>query len=69
MAKMSKLDYLAITLLIVGGINWATNFWGLNLVELISFGSKIISGLIYNLVGLSAIYSIVRLIYVGLLKN
>ncbi|MCC8106490.1 MAG: DUF378 domain-containing protein [Clostridiales bacterium] len=55
---MSKcLDYTAITLVIIGAVNWGLiGFFKLNLVNLIFGDLTWISRLIYALVGLSGLY-------------
>jgi uncharacterized membrane protein YuzA (DUF378 family) len=56
--KLNKLDWVALTLVLIGGLNWGTIMFGLNLVSLI-FG-KITFGepAVYGLVGLSSLYVI-----------
>ena len=61
--KMSKLDWLAITLLLIGGLNWGLTsnlLFNFNLVEKI-FGTAFLANLIYLLVGASAVYSAIKL--------
>lgn len=55
---MSKgLDYTAITLVIIGAVNWGLiGFFKLDLVNLIFGDLTWISRLIYALVGLSGLY-------------
>ncbi|MCD7716565.1 MAG: DUF378 domain-containing protein [Lachnospiraceae bacterium] len=55
---MSKgLDYTAITLVIIGAVNWGLiGFFKLDLVNLIFGNLTWISRLIYALVGLSGLY-------------
>lgn len=61
MAKMKKLDWIAIVLLIIGGLNWGLiGLFGLNIVELL-FGTSIVTKAIYVLVGASAGYSVFSL--------
>jgi uncharacterized protein len=60
---MKKLDLLAATLLIVGGLNWGlVAIAGFDLVAWIAgleFGeTNAVSRLVYALVGLSAVYAI-----------
>lgn len=54
--KLNALDWIAMILVIVGGLNWglvgAANF---NLVAAI-FGTTALAKIVYILVGLSAIY-------------
>lgn len=58
MAKMKFFDWIAITLLIIGGLNWGlVGVFNFNLVEFL-FSAFNIERIIYGLVGLSAIYSI-----------
>ncbi len=56
--KLNKLDWVALTLVLVGGLNWGTIMFGLNLVSLtigkVTFGEPIV----YGLVGLSSLYVI-----------
>ena len=60
MAKMSKLDILAIILLIVGGLNWGlVGLLNFNLVTSI-FGIGTITKIVYILVGIAAVYSIIK---------
>ncbi len=51
--KLSVIDWIAMILVIVGGLNWGLSIWDINLVEMI-FGS--IDTWIYALVGLSALW-------------
>ncbi|NTW13867.1 MAG: DUF378 domain-containing protein [Candidatus Moranbacteria bacterium] len=57
MGKLNVLDWVALVLLIVGGLNWG--LFGLFRFDLVSaiFGSvAILSRIVYILVGISAIY-------------
>jgi len=57
--KMSILDWIALVLVIVGGLNWGlVGLFGFDLVAAIFGGMSIISRIIYVLVGLAAIYMI-----------
>lgn len=59
MAKMKWYDWLSVTLLTVGGINWAFyGLWNFNLVVAI-FGVGFLAKLVYALIGLSGVYSLV----------
>lgn len=50
-------DYLAIVLLIVGGLNWGlVGFFDFNLVQFL-FGSSIMAKLTYGAVFVSSVYS------------
>ena len=58
MNKLSGLDWLALILLIIGGLNWGlVGLLQTNLVESI-FGMGTLTKIIYDLVGLSALYTI-----------
>jgi uncharacterized protein len=64
---MKKLDLLAATLLIVGGLNWGlVGIAGFDLVAWIvglEFGeTNAVSRIVYALVGLSAVYAIGSLV-------
>lgn len=57
--KKSFLDWLALVLVIVGGLNWG--LWGLFKLDLVNaiFGSMpTLANIVYILVGLSAVYLI-----------
>lgn len=60
MAKIKVLDWVALVLLIVGGLNWglvAINpAW--NVVELLLGSIPVLARIIYAIVGLSALYTI-----------
>ncbi|MDH4211640.1 MAG: DUF378 domain-containing protein [candidate division WOR-3 bacterium] len=57
--KLSILDWIALILLIVGGLNWGlVGLFGFDLVAAIFGPMSIISRIVYTLVGLSAIYLI-----------
>ena len=57
--SMSAMDWIAMTLLFVGGINWGLiGLFNFNLVAFIFGEMTTISRLVYVLVGLSALYSI-----------
>ena len=57
MKKLTGLDWLAMILIIVGGLNWGlVGLFNFNLVDAIFGVRGIISLIIYVLVGLSALY-------------
>jgi uncharacterized membrane protein YuzA (DUF378 family) len=60
--KMSALDIVATTLVIVGALNWGFVALGWNLVEAV-FGTGFMTTLVYGLVGISALWSGFRLIF------
>lgn len=56
---LSVLGWVAMGLLIVGGINWGLiGFFGFDLVAAIFGPMSVVSRIVYALVGLSAIYTI-----------
>lgn len=57
MGKMNFLDYIAIILLIIGGLNWGLSVFSYNLVSAL-LGTGLWAKIVYGLVGLSALYSI-----------
>ncbi|HEV7813950.1 MAG TPA: DUF378 domain-containing protein [Janthinobacterium sp.] len=58
-ARMNPLDWVAIILLIVGGVNWAlVGLFGFDLVAAIFGSMSMLSRIVYVLVGLAALYSI-----------
>jgi hypothetical protein len=60
MAKKSVLDWIALVLIIIGGLNWGliaiNSSW--DLVALIAGGYNLFSQIIYGLVGIAALYTI-----------
>ena len=62
MNKLNALDWLALILVIVGGLNWAlVGIFNFDLVAAIFGNLSIIARIVYVLVGLSAIYLITLL--------
>lgn len=58
-SRMTAVDWIAMTLLIVGGINWGlVGLLNFNLVAAIFGEMTAITRVVYTLVGLSALYSI-----------
>lgn len=53
---MKPLHMLAITLLIIGGLNWGLSALGYNVVNMILGGYPAVEKIVYLLVGLSALY-------------
>jgi hypothetical protein len=59
MKKLGALDWIALILIIVGGLNWGlVGAFKFNLVSAIFGDMSIIARIVYILVGLSAIYGI-----------
>ena len=58
MSKLNVLDWIAIILIIVGGLNWGLVALNWNLVDAIFGVGSLIATIVYALVGLSAIYVI-----------
>ena len=55
---MKILSYIALTLVIIGALNWGlTGLLDFNLVDTLFGTDSFLSSLIYSLVGLSGIYS------------
>lgn len=62
MRKMNALDWLFLVLLVIGGINWGLiGFFGVDLVASLFGPMSSLSRIVYVLVGVSAIYEILRL--------
>jgi uncharacterized membrane protein YuzA (DUF378 family) len=63
---MNAIDWIAMTLLIIGGVNWGlVGLFGFDLVATLFGDMTPISRLVYVLVGLSALYSIYTALKVG----
>ena len=66
MKKMNWLDWVAFLLLIVGGLNWGlVGFFNYNLVTAIFGDMTTAARVVYDLVGLSALY----LIFASMMSN
>jgi uncharacterized membrane protein YuzA (DUF378 family) len=60
--KMSTLDWVAFVLLAVGGLNWGlVGFFSFNLVESIFSAGSTLTMIVYDLVGLSALWTIYKM--------
>ncbi len=60
MKKLGGLDWLALILVIVGGLNWGlVSLLNWNLVDTLFGTMSSLSQIVYGLVGLSAIYVLV----------
>jgi uncharacterized protein len=58
MRRLGVLDWIALVLIIIGGINWGLiGLFDFNLVAAI-FGATVITTIVYLLVGLAALYAI-----------
>ena len=56
---MSAVDYIAMALLIIGGLNWGmVGLFGVDVVASLFGTDTAVSRVIYTLVGLAALYSI-----------
>ncbi|OGF18452.1 DUF378 domain-containing protein [Candidatus Falkowbacteria bacterium RIFCSPLOWO2_12_FULL_45_10] len=59
MQKMNGLDWVAVILVIIGGINWGLiGLFNFDLVAAIFGSMSALSKIIYDLVGLGALYMI-----------
>jgi uncharacterized membrane protein YuzA (DUF378 family) len=60
MSKLSVLDWIALILIIVGGLNWGLiGIFKFDLVAAIFGSMSAISRIVYILVGLSALYTLI----------
>ncbi|WP_092995440.1 DUF378 domain-containing protein [Thiohalomonas denitrificans] len=70
MAKFNTWDWVALVLLIVGGLNWGLiGIFGFDLVAAIFGEMSFLSRLVYTLVGLSAVYIAIEAIRWGRTKE
>jgi uncharacterized membrane protein YuzA (DUF378 family) len=60
MKKLSIIDFIALILLIIGGLNWGLAIFNINLVPLI-FRVDVLIKIVYALVGISAIYILISI--------
>ena len=57
MQKLSSLDWLAIVLVVVGGLNWGlVALAGIDLVQVLVGAWPVVAKVVYVLVALSALY-------------
>jgi uncharacterized membrane protein YuzA (DUF378 family) len=60
MNKLNTLDWIALVLVVIGGLNWAlVGLFGFDLVAAIFGDMSFLSRAVYTLVGLSAVYVLV----------
>lgn len=53
------MDWIALILVIIGGLNWGlVGFFGFDLVETIFGEGSVLTRIVYDLVGLSALYMV-----------
>ena len=63
---LNALDWLAMVLLIIGGLNWGlVGFFNFDLVAAIFGDRSTMSRIVYGLVGLAALYGIALAIKLG----
>lgn len=58
MSKLNWLDWVALVLVIVGGLNWGLVALNWNLVDAIFGVDSTLSTVVYALVGVAALYTI-----------
>lgn len=59
MNKLSTIDWIALVLVIIGGVNWGlVGFFNFDLVAAIFGNASMLSRIIYDLVGISGVYLI-----------
>ena len=59
MAERNTLDWIALVLLVVGGLNWGlVGLFSFDLVEAILGSIPVLQRIVYVLVGVSALYTI-----------
>jgi len=60
MNKLSALDWVAVVVLVIGGLNWAlVGLFNFDLVAAIFGDMSALTRIVYDLVGLAAIYVLV----------
>lgn len=56
--EKSALDWIALILVIIGGLNWGLAVFDFNLVDAILGSVPVVAKIVYGLVGLAALYMI-----------
>ena len=60
--KMNAGDYISLTLIIIGGLNWGlVGAFDYNLVDSLFGMGSMLAKIVYILVGLAAIYTVISL--------
>ena len=60
MKNLNVLDWIVLILVIIGGLNWGlVGFFGFDLVAAIFGEMSLLSKIVYDLVGLSAVYLLI----------
>lgn len=68
--KLNAIDWVALVLVIVGGLNWGlVGAFDFNLVATIFGDMSVLSRIVYVLVGLSAVYLIYTAVKLGSRKE
>lgn len=58
MKNLTTIDWIALVLVIVGGLNWGlVGFFDFDLVATLFGDMSVLSRIVYGLVGLSAVYT------------
>lgn len=60
MSKLNTIDWIAILLVVIGGLNWGlVGLFDFNLVAAIFGDMTLLAKIVYSLVGISAIYVLI----------
>lgn len=63
MRRMGTIDWIAMILLIIGGLNWGlVGLFDMDLVAALFGAKSMLSRAVYTLVGVSALYELIRLL-------
>jgi uncharacterized membrane protein YuzA (DUF378 family) len=61
--RMGTIDWIAMILLIIGGLNWGlVGLFDMDLVAALFGAKSMLSRAVYTLVGVSALYELIRLL-------
>ncbi len=59
MKNLNTFDWIVFVLLVIGGLNWGmVGIFNINLVSLLFGDMSTVARIVYDLVGISAVYSI-----------
>ncbi len=60
MKNLNALDWIVLALVIIGGLNWGlVGFFGFDLVAAIFGEMSLLSKIVYDLVGIAAVYLLI----------
>lgn len=67
---MKVLDTTALALILIGGLNWGlVGFFDYNLIDVIFGAGSVVARVIYAIVGVAALWTLVRMAYKPMMQE